>query len=31
MWSFLPVVENKKRRGGFHIRPQRYSQMHDIF
>ena len=22
MWSFLPVVENKKRRGGFHIRPQ---------
>ena len=21
MWSFLPVVENKKRRGGFHIRP----------
>lgn len=31
MWSFLPVVENKKRRAGFHIRPQRCSQMHNIF
>ena len=30
MWSFLPMVENKKRRAGFHIRPQRCSQMHNI-
>lgn len=25
------MVENKKRRAGFHIRPQRCSQMHNIF
>ena len=31
MWSFLPVVENKKRTGGFHIRPQCCPQMHNIF
>ena len=22
MWRFLPMVENKIRRGGFYIRPQ---------
>ena len=27
MWSFLPVVENKKRRGGFHIRPDAGSRL----
>ena len=28
MWSFLPVVENKKRRGGFHIRPCPFAAEH---